>query len=89
VTHLTLFTEEKLKALLTNPFLIVVLCFGGGAVFICWLWFSLFDLGTFWTVKENGILPFGITEEGKVGLLIGTACGGIGFARAWAFCRWH
>lgn len=81
--------EWKLKRLLTNPFFIALLCFGGGAVLICYLWFSLFDLGTFWEVNDEGLFPFGITEDGKVGLLIGTACGGIGFARAWAFCRWH
>jgi len=71
-----------MKDLITNPFFLAGVCFLGGAIFTSWLWFGLFELGDFWS---SG----GITKEGKIGLLIGFICGGIAFARGWAFCRWH
>lgn len=68
--------------MIANPFFLAAICFIGGAVFLSWLWFGLFEFGEFWSGE-------GITKEGKVGLLIGSICGGIFFARAWAYYRWY
>ena len=46
--------NDRMKGLITNPFFLAAVCFFGGAIFISWLWFALFDFGAFWSTEGVG-----------------------------------